>query len=388
MTKNAYVITDARLVLADAVLESPLSIIDEHIGESERYDDWCLSLKHHLIFPGLINAHDHLHLNSLQLPPLGRTFANSYQWIKYVLPYIQTAEIKAKLQHSKPARYWQGGLKNILSGVTTVVHHDPWSEVFSDPDFPVRVLRDYDWCHSPGLAGRYGPDLWQAPKESADHRLRMIHLAEGTDIIAATELLSLIDYLDDKTLLIHCVGLSDAGIERVIKKGIGVVWCPASNIKLLGKTLTPDKLYERQRLALGTDSRLSGSQDMLSELKVAAACSTLTAKQLLHLIGEMASKLLSMSFIGGLYPSQSADYVIIRDTGSDPYASLVQTNRAQLRAVVKSGYPMIADPDFADWFHRLGMATITVSLDGQSKLMAAPIAKKAAVALEPGLEYE
>ena len=42
---------------------------------------WQLDLKVHFIFPGLINPHDHLHLNNI--PPLtGEVkFANSYAWI-------------------------------------------------------------------------------------------------------------------------------------------------------------------------------------------------------------------------------------------------------------------------------------------------------------------
>ena len=64
-------------------------------------------------------------------------------------------------------------------------------------------------------------------------------------------------------------GLSDSDLKTVLAKGSSIVWCPASNLKLLGKTLSAERLHAHQRLLLGTDSRLSGSQDMLMELKVA-----------------------------------------------------------------------------------------------------------------------
>ena len=95
-----------------------------------------------------------------------------------------------------------------------------------------------------------------------------------------------------------------------------------------------------------------------------------------------------MPSVGGLNPGQYADYVIIRDTHTDPYQRLIEAERSELRAVVRNGRPLIADPDFADWFRLFDMASVAVTLDGRPKLLAKCIAQPAAVVLEPGLDYE
>jgi hypothetical protein len=81
--------------------------------------------------------------------------------------------------------------------------------------------------------------------------------------------------------------------------------------------------------------------------------------------------------------------VIIRNAG-DPCESLLHTRRADIRAVVRSGVPVIADPDFADWFAVAGIDTTLVALDGRPKLIATSLVDtgvaQAACALEPGLE--
>jgi hypothetical protein len=56
-------------------------------------------------------------------------------------------------------RLWWGALKNLLSGVTTVCHHNPYERDVFDADFPVRVVRRFSWAHSlefePELAARF-----------------------------------------------------------------------------------------------------------------------------------------------------------------------------------------------------------------------------------------
>ena len=49
---------------------------------------------------------------------------------------------------SRDERLLIGGLKNLLSGVTTVAHHDPFYPFLSNPHFPTRVISDYGWSHS------------------------------------------------------------------------------------------------------------------------------------------------------------------------------------------------------------------------------------------------
>ena len=221
-----------------------------------------------------------------------------------------------------------------------MAHHDPWDASLDDADFPVRLLRRFGWCHSLGQAPReglpgkvldrltgflggpvpFGPPVVESFRATPAGAPFMIHLAEGTDAIARGELarLDALGCLAANTLLVHGVGLSRDDVDRIIARGAGVVWCPSSNLALLGATLAPRRLFEAGRLALGTDSRLSGARDLLDELGGAAARGELAPAELLRLVTADAARLLAMPEAGGLAPGQRADAVIVRDDGGDP----------------------------------------------------------------------
>ena len=281
---------------------------------------------------------------------------------------------------------WHGALKNLLGGVTSVAHHDPWHEVFEDGAFPVRVLRRFGWSHSLGLGLpddarsrlRYGPHPSESFAATPLSEPWIIHLAEGTDDVAAGELrdLEAMGCLAPNTRLAHGVGLSVEDQERVLARRAAVIWCPGSNLAMLGKTLSPRRLADAGRLALGSDSRISGGSDLLAEMRLAACHSDCAAKELFALVTQAPARLLSMPDVGGLAQGQQADLLLVRNTGRDPYDTLLHLRRSDIRAVVRRGEPLLADPDFADWFAACGSATTPITLDGKPKLIATHLLKR------------
>ncbi|MGH8212706.1 MAG: amidohydrolase family protein [Rhodanobacteraceae bacterium] len=381
------VLHGAAIVAADSVSRAPLSIRGGRIASSSSVDAWQLDLRDHLIFPGMVNAHDHLHVNAV--PPLraGAPFANGYEWIAAFQTHFDTPEVKAALRVPKAVRLRHGALKNLLAGTTFVAHHDPWHPALDDADFPVALLRDFGWSYT--LAGpAYGPPVCESFAATPSDRPWMIHLAEGTDPMAQAELMRLqqLGCLAPNSVLIHGVGFNDQDVSSVIDAGASVVWCPRSNLDLLGKTLDPLRLCEAGRLALGTDSRLSGARDLLDELRGLLHRHDLNAQQLLGLATSNAARILREPNRGHLAAGAHADLVIVADGGGNPVRNLVGIDRSRIRAVVHDGVPRIADPDFAEWFERAGIETMPVQLDGRPKLLAKSLALEAAVALEPGLE--
>lgn len=364
----------------------PLPIRAGRIGSSLAARAYRVDLRDHLIFPGLINAHEHLHVNTV--PPLktGAPFPNSYAWIAAFQAHFEEPTVIAALQVSKELRLRHGALKNLLAGTTCVVHHDPWHPALDATNFPVALLRDYGWSYALGWSG-YGPPVLQSFAATPADRPWLIHLAEGTDATAQAELAQLdqLGCLAANSVLIHGVGLREQDVDRVIASGAAVVWCPTSNRALLGQSLDPRRLYAAGRLALGTDSRLSGARDLLEEMRGIAARSELSPAQLLELVTTQAARILRLPLRGSLAPGMPADLVIVEDRGGEA-RSLVGIERSQIRAVVRDGVPRIADPDFAEWFAATGMEAVPVMLDGKPKLLAGPLAEPALIALEPGLE--
>jgi hypothetical protein len=365
----------------------PLPIRAGRIGSSLAARAYRLDLHDHLIFPGLINAHEHLHLNAV--PPLkaGAPFPNSYAWIAAFQAHFDEPAVITALQVPKALRLRHGALKNLLAGTTCVVHHDPWHPALDEMDFPVSLLRDYGWSYALGWPG-YGPPIRQSFVDTPADRPWLIHLAEGTDATAQAELTRLdqMGCLAANSVLIHGVGMREQDIDRVLARGAAVVWCPTSNRNLLGQSLDPRRLCAAGRLALGSDSRLSGARDLLDEMSGIAARGELSPDQLLGLVTSQAARILRLPSSGSLAPGAPADMVIVEDHGGDERCALVGIERSQIRAVVRHGVPCIADTDFAEWFAVAGTETVPVTLDGKPKLLARPLAEAALVALEPGLE--
>ncbi|MEW9623351.1 amidohydrolase family protein [Rhodanobacter geophilus] len=365
---------------------APLPIRASRIDASLAARAWRIDLRDHLIFPGLINAHEHLHVNAV--PPLhaGAPFANSYAWITAFQAHFAEPAVAAALRLPKALRLRHGALKNLLAGVTCVAHHDPWHPALDALDFPVALLRDYGWSYALGWPG-YGPPAQASFAATPVGRPWMIHLAEGTDAVAQAELAQLdrLGCLAANSVLVHGVGLRAADVDRVIASGAALVWCPTSNHNLLGHTLDPQRLCAAGRLALGSDSRLSGARDLLEEMRGIAARGELAPAEILALATTAAARILRLPDRGKLVPGAQADLVIVEDRGGAA-RSLTDLGRSEIRAVVRDGVPCIADPDFAEWFAVAGVDTVPVMLDGRPKLLAAHLAEPDLLALEPGLE--
>lgn len=86
------------------------------------------------------------------------------------------------------------------------------------------------------------------------------------------EVLDTAGLLGPKTLLAHCVHLTDAEIARLAETGTSVAHCPSSNLKLAsGIARVADMLQAGVNVALGTDGPASNNDlDMFHEAQLAA----------------------------------------------------------------------------------------------------------------------
>ena len=382
---NARVLTrDGRLARTMRISGRSVDGIDVAPGKR----DVVIDLDGSYVLPGLINAHDHLELNSQPRLKWRDRYDNASEWIADFQPRFDSDPALAvtRSEATLEDRLWVGGLKNLLAGVTTVGHHNPLHRPLRKR-FPIRVVNDFGFSHSLHIDGeavaasyRRTPSDWPW----------IIHAAEGVDESAREELNTLdrLGCLSANTVLIHGVAFCRTAAERVIAAGAGLVWCPSSNQFLFAATADVRVFDDADRLALGSDSRLSGEADLLDELKAAHATRQLSAEGLWRTVGSGAAKLLKLSAGGHLAPGVPADLIVMRPLAPCPFDTLVTASRTDVRLTMVDGMPAIGDLDLMPAFGAAGVAAMPARVDGSPRVVAKWIGTRVArMGLqEPGFE--
>jgi hypothetical protein len=291
-----------------------------------------VDLTGHLLLPGLINAHDHLEFNLF--PRLGKgPYPNATAWSRDIY-HPDESPVQEHLKVPKRTRLIWGGLKNLLSGVTTVCHHNPYDAAVFEDNFPVRVVKQYGWGHSL----EFSPDLAGLHRRTPAKHPFIVHLGEATDAGGRREIFRLdaLGALNRRTVIVHGVGLAGQGVALARARGASLVWCPSSNRFLLGRTLKPAVLHDGFRIALGSDSALTAAGDLLDELRAARE---VPAARRYRMVTTDAARVLRL-------PARSPqDFFAIRDTGGRPGDCLLASQGARL--VVIGGRIKLIAPDLA-----------------------------------------
>lgn len=299
----------------------------------------------YLALPGLINAHDHLDLNLF--PRLGTPpYTNFYDWGRAIYR-PDAAPVRDLLTVSLADRLRWSAYKQLLSGVTTVVHHNPFVRRVLGRRFPVKVLRRYGWAHSLG----HSDDVAGAFARSRGFPF-IIHAAEGTDAASSDEITQLdrLGVLAANTVLVHGIALDDEQMRRLADRKTSVVWCPSSNLHLYGQT-APVKALLRHGVpvTLGTDSTLSGAATLWDELRAAQATGLATPAEILEMVTSTAAAVFQLSDgRGTLRLYAPADLIVLPDTGADAAEILLAASPASVKLVLIDGTPRLADPVWAE----------------------------------------
>jgi cytosine/adenosine deaminase-related metal-dependent hydrolase len=151
------------------------------------------------------------------------------------------------------------------------------------------------------------------------------------------------------------------------------VWCPASNAFLFGATALVGALVDgsdeaRVTVALGTDSRITGSRDLLDELREANAALPIAPAVLLRMVTSEAATLLRQPRAGRLKVGAPADLVVLPALADDPGEALLQTTRRDVRLVLIDGRPLVGDVEFAPVFKARKVAVRPFRVDAHPKV--------------------
>ncbi len=399
---NAVSLVNARVAAADGIADSiRFSSRVLAIGERPKRGDTVLDLQGGFVLPGLVNAHDHLELNHYGRLKGRDRYENASGWIADMGPRLSgDPAIRDGRAHPLGERLFIGGLKNLLSGVTTVAHHNPFYAELRRT-LPIRLVRRYGWAHSfllesqpAGARGEPGGEVAARARMTPADAPFLVHLAEGVDDEARGELprLEALGCLKPNTVIVHGVAIDENGWRRVARAGGGLVWCPASNAFLFGRTALVSALVAggddpRVTVALGTDSRVTGSLDLLDELRAARDASSLPPAALLRMVTSDASALLRQPRAGRLAVGAPADLMVLPPLADQPGAALLEAKRRDVRLVAVEGRPLVGDPEFAAIFQARRVTPRRLRVDGAPKLADSGLVRRVAGSpiLEPGV---
>ncbi|MCS7199333.1 MAG: amidohydrolase [Caldimicrobium sp.] len=319
-----------------------------------------ISLKRKLVFPGLVNAHTHAPMSIL------RGIAEDLPLMTWLTKYIFPIESHLKREWV----YWGTKLaliEMIKSGIT----------LFGDMYlFESEVIRATEEAGLKALLGEglfdfpspsYGPlergleltkellegfqnhkrikiavsphTLYTCSPDTIKKCLRLaerhsapihIHLSENKEEVSEVvrkygkrpvALLEELGGLRENLLAVHCVKLEPKEISLLAQRGVKVVHCPESNLKLgSGIAPLPEMLQAGLTVGLGTDGPASNNDlDIFSEMRTAALVhkglredpSIITAREIFSLATEQGAKALFFNDTGKLLPGFKADLSVL-----------------------------------------------------------------------------
>ncbi|MBZ0297430.1 MAG: amidohydrolase family protein [Anaerolineae bacterium] len=370
--KNALIWDDEQTIQRDLYTANG-RIVDQPANGAQVVD-----LDGFTLFPGLINAHDHLELNHYPRSKFREVYDNAHQWGEDMNSRLDSEPYKSLRAYPLWDKVFIGGLKNLLCGVTTVVHHGPPHKPMFRADFPVRVLKQYSWAHS--LHFDTDEEVVRSYRSTPKDWPWFIHLAEGTDEIAAGEYqrLKALGCVGENTVIVHGVGMSSKDIADAAQIIRGLVWCPTTNHYLLGKTASVrDWIGEGVDVALGNDSRLTADGDFGAEITNGLHKNAVDTNIIDEAIKSRSAKIIGLPELDQLNAGSPADILVN-----------IRRKRGSNQLIIRDGLPRIGAPDIMAKFPRV--QTVAATLDGVEKRIHIDLARQIhrCQLKEPGLEVD
>jgi cytosine/adenosine deaminase-related metal-dependent hydrolase len=348
--------------------------------DASRYEA-SLDLRDYLAYPGLLNAHDHLLGTWWPRVAPNRPYSNVYEWLA---DYEQSPVVAERGRNATRDVYALGAYRNMIAGTTTVADH---YKRLGQPDFYaqyfIHVLHEYGRTWTTRETTAWGDDI-QIEYRSA---LRLgqpyiVHIAEGRDEQVAEEL----DVLRERgaigrnTLLIHGIALRPQDMALIAAQGSSVCWCPASNLFLYGRTADIGSLLRAgANIALGTDSAMTGSCNLLAELRAARdayraqTATNPSPRWLIETVTTRAAYALVLGARRGrIAVGYEADLVVVPDRGGEPYTTLIESRPSGIALVVRGGVPVYGDQVFYDLFAQLTPTFTPISVTVSPSIATRP----------------
>jgi len=318
-----------------------------------------------IVFPGLIDAHNHTLYNVFDESDWkgDKLFTDANQWQGYA-SYGQFKRDKynpmiAATTASPPGgnldcemnKY--GEIKAMVAGTTAILGHHGSQNCFGtiirtlgsgQGDFPTDDLIS---------TNTLGVGSWPSATVWTSSNAYVIHVAEGISSTIKNEFqkLKTDGYLAAKTVIVHGTALDGTDFDDMKAVGAKLVWSPKSNVVLYGTTTNiPLARMKGIPIALAPDWSLSGSVNILDELRYAAAWDKakwggiFTAKELFEMVSIKPAQILAIDkWVGAIAVGKLADLMVIGGDGATPYDALLAVTPRDVRMTMVNGRILYGD---------------------------------------------
>jgi cytosine/adenosine deaminase-related metal-dependent hydrolase len=328
-------------------------------GEDIPFNAQILEYKGY-IFPTLIDCHNHADWNSIKLWRADKKYNNRYEWQQdplYLMnvKQIYYGKIFGKFEYAS-LKYAE--IRAIIGGTTVL------QSTYVVPPTPM-FMRNLDSRYQ--ADSRIG-NILDVTEEGEDaHRFRLglangatrrifLHIAEGKcdddESLKEFPHLEEIGLVRPGVVIIHGIALDEKQLQKLKQNGMYLVWSPKSNLVLYGETaLIGAAIDAGVTIALGPDWSITGSNNVLGELKFAHAYAkkkglekTITPRRLFRMVTVDAAEVAGLTErLGVLRHGNAADLMLVKRKAADPYESLLMTEPADIDLVFIDGVPVYGD---------------------------------------------
>lgn len=314
-----------------------------------------------VIYPGIIDLHNHPEYAIYPLLPVRRKYRDRYEWRWYDDLYNKRITYPQEVL-TRP-HYLNLGIEigrygeyKALAGGTTSLQGGRVNLAYSKEECLVRNIEN-SAVESRQAASRV--DIGRSAKEWADMQAErgkgqlVVHLAEGASARMAGEFNAIKDsnLLGPELIAIHGVGLTEAQLKEMASAGAKLVWSPLSNFMLYGKTANIEAARRAGlSISLAPDWAPSGSKSSLGELKVAdlvnkhALNNLFNDRDLVEMVTRKPAEAMGWSQrLGQLAQGYLADVLVLDDKHPDPYRNLITAIEENIQLVAVRGEPLYGD---------------------------------------------
>ena len=353
---------------------------------------------HGIILPGFVDAHNHLRSNVVPRWKPSRFYSNRHEWRQdpEFLRLVNGPISSVGSTHFCDMNKW-GELRALAGGTTSIMTTQQQSCIHG-------LVRNLDYN-----SGFYGTtqlnlehiyNVLDLPPASAPaaraefvfvatnyfinnpfYEALLIHLAEGTDAFSLEEFtfMQSQSLLNAKGVVIHGIPLRPVDFGAMSQHGTSLVWSPRSNIELYGATADiAAALDAGVEIALAPDWAVTGSSNMLNELKVADLWNSerlggrLTDRQLVDMATSVPAHIAGIDDeVGAIKVGLRADLVVINGNHNNPYRAVIDATASNVDLVFINGVPLYGDRVFMKHFWNESELEEIVSPEA-TKMLATP----------------